>query len=260
MSWSSRRQFFYGTIVVITILFFVFLTLYPYFNKAPSCVDRKQNGDETGVDCGGSCSIACNKEVNEIDVLWARSFRVVEGRYNAVAYLENKNPDAAVYNIKYRFRFGDQNNLFIGKREGETFIPPKGKFAIFEPAVDVGNSVPVYTTLEFLEAPVWVKIPEEKVNQMRVSISNIVLENQETTPRLSATIRNNSLFYIPDIKVVAILYDALGNAISVSQTYLEELRSSESAGLFFTWPEPIKEEVVEKELIPMYNVFLSKIK
>lgn len=260
MSWASRRQFFYTTVFVLFILIFGFLIIYPYINKAPSCIDGNQNGDETGVDCGGSCNIACNSEVNEIDVIWSRAFKVTEGRYNAVAYLENKNPDAAVYKIKYRFRFGDKDNIYIGKREGETFIPPKGKFAIFEPAIDVGNSVPVYTTLEFTEVPVWVKVPEDKVNQLRIFISNILLENQDTLPRLSANIKNNSLFFVPDIKVVAILYDALGNAISVSQTYLESLKSEESAKLFFTWPEPITKEVVEKELIPMYNIFLTKLK
>lgn len=260
MSWASRRQFSYVLVLVLFVAIIGFLIIFPYFNKPPICTDGKQNGDETGVDCGGSCPIACNQEVNEVDILWARSFRVIEGRYNALAYLENKNPTEAVYKIKYRFRFADKDNIYIGKREGEAFIPPKGKFAIFEPAIDVGNSIPVYTTFEFLENPVWVKVPEEKINQLRIFVSNIVLENPDTNPKLFATIKNNSLFYVPEISVIAILYDASGNAVSVSRTYLEKLEAEESASLNFTWPEPISKDIVAKEILPVFNVFLTKLK
>lgn len=260
MSWASRRQFFFGAIFFLIVGIIGFLIIFPYFNKAPSCMDGKQNGDESGVDCGGGCKIACNKEVNQINILWARAFKIVDGRYNALAYLENKNPDAAVFKIRYRFRFADKDNVVIGKREGQTYIPPKGKFAIFEPAVEMGNSIPVYTTLEFLEIPVWTKISRDKVDQLNVSASNILLENTNTNPKLSATIKNNSLFYIPEVKVVAILYNKDGNAVSVSQTYLEELGSEESTNVFFTWPQPFFDKVIEKEIIPVFNVFLTRLK
>ena len=70
--------------------------------------------------------------MDEVSVIWTRAFKVISGRYNAVAYLENHNKNAAIYRIKYKFRFSDKDNIYIGKREGETFIPSSGKFAIFE--------------------------------------------------------------------------------------------------------------------------------
>ena len=91
-------------------------------------------------------------------------------------------------------------------------------------------------------------------------VSNIVLSNEETSPRLSAILKNNSLFTIPDVNVVAILYDALGNAVSVSRTYLDVLNPEEVADLNFTWPEPFPVKVVAKEIIPMYNIFRVKLK
>ncbi len=260
MTWALKRQFFY--IVVLVVFFGVlgFLVVSPYINEIPTCADNKKNGTETGVDCGGSCARACTFEVDQISVLWSRTFEVIPGRYNAVAYLENHNKNAAINKIKYKFRFADKDNIYIGKREGETFIPPSGKFAIFETGIGVGNSVPVYTSFEFTETPIWNNISGDELNQLKVLVSDIKLENQDTSPHLSATIKNNSLFTIPEVSIVAILYDEKGNAVSASRTYLDVLAGEESQNINFTWPKSITGNVIAKEIIPMYNIFLVKLK
>ncbi len=236
------------------------LAAYPFLNKAPTCNDGKQNGNETGIDCGGGCVLACVEQTDPVSILWSRTFEVVKGRFNAVAYLENHNPSKAVNKINYKFRFADANNLYIGKREGTTFIPPAGNFAIFEPAIDLGHAIPVYTTFEFTEEPVWLQVDEQKINQLKIAVSDIVLENPDTTPKLLATISNKSLFDIPQVNVVAIMYDESGNAVSVSQTYLEKLAGEESRLVTFTWPEPIAGNIVSKEIIPLFNIFGASIK
>lgn len=260
MTWALKRQILYVSILLAFFLVLGFLVSYPYLNKPATCSDGKQNGIETGVDCGGSCQLACIFEVDKLSVLWSRSFRVVPGRYNAVAYVENQNVDTAIYKIKYKFRFADANNVYIGKREGETAVPPAGKFAIFESAIDMGNSVPVYTSFEFTEIPTWVNVSPDKTNELNLVVEDINLENENISPRMSAVIKNKSLFIVPDLNVVTILYDKLGNAISASRTYIELLRGEESVNVNFTWPEAFTAEVVTKEIIPMYNIFDVKLK
>jgi len=260
MTWALKRQLLYVIILIIFLGVLGFLIVSPYINKLPTCTDNKQNGDEKGIDCGGSCAKACTFEADQISILWARTFEVIPGRYNAVAYLENHNKNTAIYKIKYKFRFADKNNIYIGKRDGETFIPPGGKFAIFEPGIGVGNSVPVYTAFEFTETPVWNTVPEGKLSQLKILVSDIKLENQNTSPHLSATIKNNSFFIVPEVSVVALLYDEKGNAVSASRTYLDALTTEQSVNIDFTWPEPILGNVVAKEIIPMYNIFLIKFK
>ncbi len=259
MTWGLKRQIFYIIVLILFIGLSGFLIISPSLNKPPSCVDGKQNGDEIGVDCGGSCLNACISQTDTLSVLWARAFRVVSGRYNAVAYISNHNKNIAIRKINYRFRFADANNVFIGKREGSTFVPPGGNFAVFEPAIDIGNSVPVYVTFEFTETPVWLQVSQEKIDQVKVLVSNIQLENETTSPHLSATVKNSSLFTIPNIGVVAILYDASGNAISVSRTFLDQLAPLQNSDINFTWPEPITGTVVAKELIPMFDIFSVKL-
>lgn len=259
MSWALKRQLFYIAILVIFFSVLGYLIASPYINKLPTCTDNKKNGNEMGVDCGGSCVKACSFAVDKISVLWSRSFEVIPGRYNAVAYLENHNTTEVVSKINYRFRFSDKNNVFIGKREGQTFIPASGKFAIFEPGIGVGNSIPVYTTFEFTEIPVWTTVSEEKLKQLNLSIYDIKLENQDTSPHLSAIIKNDSLYTIPEVGVVVILYDEKGNAISASRTYIDVLSSGENKNIDFTWPQPIPGNVITKEIIPIYDISLVKL-
>lgn len=258
-SWALKRQIFYVVVLLLFFSIFGFLILYPKLNKAPNCFDGKQNGNETGLDCGGSCLNACPTEMQDVSIIWARSFKVIPGRYNAVAYLVNHNKNAAVEKINYRFRFGDANNVYIGKREGSTFIPPGGNFAVFEPGIDIGNSIPVYVSFEFTQVPHWVQVSQEKINQLKVLISNIQLADETTFPRMSATIKNNSLFTIPNVDIIAILYDQGGNAISTSRTYLDQLNPLQTSEINFTWPEPFAGQAAVKEIIPIYNIFSVKL-
>jgi len=259
MAWALRRKIIYTAIFIVLFSGIGYSFVSPYIDKVPSCTNYKKDGDETGMDCGGSCTRACIFEVDRISVLWSRTFRIAQGRYSAVAYLENHNSGAAISKIKYRFRFSDKDNIYIGQREGETFVPVGGKFAIFEPGIDVGNSIPVYTTLEFTEAPVWSNVSEGKLNQLKILVSNVKLETKDASTHLSATIKNDSLFTIPEVGVVALLYDEKGNVISVSRTYIEELDGEEVKDIDFTWPELLEANVIVKEIIPMYDVFSVKL-
>lgn len=260
ITWALKRQILYISIFILFIATFAYLLIRPSLNKPPTCFDGLQNGTESGVDCGGSCIRACLAEVDPVSILWARVFKVVPGRYNAVAYLENHNKSVAAERVKYRFRFADENNIYIGKREGYTNIPPSGKFAVFEPAIDIGNSTPVYTTFEFSVVPDWKNVSKDRIDQLKISFSNIILSGEDSSPRLTATLKNNSLFTIPDFSVVTILYDKDRNAISASRTYLDELQNEESREITFTWPEAFSSSVVAKELIPTYDIFLANLK
>lgn len=260
MTWALKRQIFYVIVLILFLLFFGFIILYPKLSKEPTCMDGKQNGSETGVDCGGSCLRACVAVLDDLSVVWERSFEVMPGRYNAVAYITNHNKNAAIKKINYRFRFADANNVYIGKRDGVTFIPPGGNFAIFEPGIDVGYSVPVHTTFQFTEEPVWLQVAQDKIDQLKVLISNVELVGADTAPKLNASVRNTSLFTLKNLGIVAILYEANGNAVSTSRTFINELKPLEEKTINFTWPKPFEKPIVEKELIPIYDIFSAQLR
>jgi hypothetical protein len=104
-----------------------------------------------------------------------------------------------------------------------------------------------------------VQVSKNQVSQLKIAVSDIKLENQNTEPRLTATVKNTSLYRIPEVSFIAILYDAMGNVVTASHTYLDMLVGEESTDISFTWREPITSQIVAKEIIPIFNIFLVKL-
>ncbi len=254
MSWATKRKTLYISIVLGVIIIIIFAFLYPVIFKKPTCSDGKQNGLETGVDCGGNCSLVCSEEAKAPVVLWSRAFLVVDGNYNLVALVENKNRNSAIQNISYEFRVYDSSNKLIGRREGSTFLPPNEQFPIFEPRFKASIGEIKSVSFEFTSPYVWNK-KEPKIQSLPISVDKIVLEEEDTSPLLKARVVNDSNYDLPEFPVVAIVYDIDGNAINVSKTVKSGLKSKNSLDLFFTWPLPFNTEAVRFDVLPLFNPF-----
>lgn len=258
LSWSAKRQLGYFSVIGGLILVFLISYIYPKVNKAPTCSDGRQNASEEGIDCGGSCAKLCAFQTSNILIRWARVFPVTSSVYNAVAYVENQNPSSAVRKISYEFKVYDEQGIFITARAGESFIGRAGRFAILEPAINVGNRVPAKTLFKFTSAPVWEKI-DAKWATFPVSVRDKKMFNVETTPKLEATLDNASIYDLADIAVVAILYDKDGNAFAGSRTYLDQLSKNSSAPVYFTWPEAFNTGAFNIEVLPQINPFTTTL-
>jgi hypothetical protein len=254
MSWALRRQFKYLSIFFLAILLIAFAFLYPVIFNNPTCSDGKQNGDETGVDCGGVCSRMCTSEISSPVVLWSRAFPVVENNYNLVAYVENRNQNSGVISAYYEFRVYDTNNKLLGRREGVTFIPPNQQFAVFESRFNSGERKIRSVSFEFIEPLVWVK-KESTLQTLPIKVTNIVFDNNKDTPTLSAIVNNDSIYDMPEFDVIAILYDEESNAINASKTHKDKLLNSTNLPVNFTWPEEFTTVPVIKDVLIQINPF-----
>src|ERR1700733_13324903 len=106
-SWSAKRKFFFGGIFVLIVVLIALGVSYQFFYRPPSCTDGKQDGDETGVDCGGSCVLQCASDSLTPVVLWAKIFPVSGNLYTAVAYIENPNINSSNPEANYQFQIYD---------------------------------------------------------------------------------------------------------------------------------------------------------
>ena len=236
-SWSAKRKLTYLIIFCVFVLLIVVVPLYFIAYEKPSCFDGKENGDETGVDCGGSCQLLCSFEAIKPNILWSRSFKVSSGVYSSTAYIENHNISSESLDARYIFKLYDAQNNLIASREGRAYIPKNKVFAIFEPNIQVGDSIPARTTFEFVGDQAWMRVtdaPPELVVR-RKSISNV-----ETFPRIDATIENRSLQTQTGVEVVAIVYDGKDNAVGASRTFIDSLMRDEAQDVVFTWPLPFE--------------------
>jgi hypothetical protein len=254
MSWASRRQTNYllGFIGILILIVFLFASKLIF--KKPTCQDGKQNGTETGIDCGGSCALMCKEDVQEPVILWSRAFPVVNNSFNLVAYVENRNKNSAVREANYEFRIYDSNNKLLGRREGKTFIPPNQQFAVFEPRFDAGESELKSVVFEFIAPIVWVKkIPTSQ--SQPIFVKDIFFDDDKDTPRLSATVINNSIYDLPEFDIIAILYDLDNNAINASASHKEKLLNNSSTPVTFTWPEVLSAHPITKDVLISINPF-----
>lgn len=238
-SWSAERKTIYLGLAFLVIVIFIAVPAFLIFYKTPTCFDGKKNGNETGIDCGGSCQILCSFEGLDPIVLWSRAFRVAGipsggGVYSAVAYIQNPNINSDAL-AAYVFKLYDASNVLIGTRENATIIPKNKVLAIFEPNIDAQSKIPARVTFEFTQKLVWRKnlqiSPELVVTQK-------ILSGETNSPRIDATVENKSTESVERIEVVAIVYDDNGNAVAASRTFVDKLDKDQSARVAFTWPLP----------------------
>jgi hypothetical protein len=247
MTWSQKRKLTYGFIFSLLLLGIVALIVVPMITRAPSCADLKQNGDEKGI-------LYCPSEISPIIVLYARSFPVTGSTYNAVASIENQNVRAITKEISYIFKLYDKENVLITERTGKTFIGSNSRSAIFEPALQVGNRIPLYTRFYFTSTPQWLRATDDQMKTL-VRVENKKIETLETTPFVSAEIVNTSLATVSRTPVIAIVSDSGGNAIGASRTLVDELPPDEMEEVFFTWQQPFVDQNITVEIIPRINPF-----
>lgn len=256
--WSAKRKRRILIIIGVVLLFFIVLFFIRAENrKQPSCFDGIQNGAETGVDCGGICARMCSEEVRNLVVWWERPFRVTNGVYNVVAYVENQNLDAGLEYLEYEFRLYDKNNIIASEPvRGATFIEPNKRTAIFESGVVTGDNEPHTVFFRVLSRPDWKRTSQDFAYNL-FSVSDPVLSNQDSTPKLSARITNSTLINFSEITVAVIIYNERGNAIATSQTYLPSLDQGSTQQIFYSWPLPFTESVSRIEIIPRLNPYLD---
>lgn len=260
MSWTSRRKsriiyIFLGVVALVGGLLIL-----PAVTHTPTCFDGKMNGKEKGVDCGGECALQCTQYTQEVNITWQRSYQIVPGFYNAVAYIENQNFQAGAAKVPYKFRLYDKNRILIAERDGETFIEPNRAFVVFEQQIPVGEGVPVYTTFDFTTPPALYKT-DARYEDMIIRVTDQVLKTDDIKPRFSATLKNISdLYTISDIDVYVVLYDDQDNAIQVGKTRLPALDPRQEKSIFIVWQNQFETKPVRFEVIARYNPFTQVYK
>jgi hypothetical protein len=254
MNWRLRRQLFILALLAAAGLIVAALIIVPKVTKPGTCFDSKQNGTEEGADCGGSCAMQCTDLQTPPTIVWARSVPVTTTLYTAVASVTNQNRTSALYKATYEFRLYDEANKFIVKREGSITLPPNRETTIVEPIIDVGTRPPKYTVFAWTTPLVWYRVDPRAIDVDLVPL-DIVLTNEGIAPKLTANIKNTSLYDLPRTDVIALLYDKDNTLVGASKTYLENIASNETEPVFFTWPHTFPAPVAFTIVRPLVDIF-----
>ncbi len=231
LSWSNRRKFLYTAVGAVILAVLLLYTYIHFFTSAPTCFDGKFNGDERGIDCGGSCALFCKADTRAPVVLWARAFEVAPNIYTAAAYVQNPNPGAAARNVSYSFQLFDAANQLVTERVGTINIPPVQTVPFIDPNINVGNRTVAKALFSFSTNPpvAWTKIG---------SLPALRTTEQYLAPdasQLRATIINDSIDDATKVTVAAVLFDSSGTARAASRSVLAAIPHKGSQQVVFTW-------------------------
>lgn len=230
-----------GGILAFMVLIVVYQTL---FTAPPLCTDGKQNGDEHGVDCGGSCALVCQDEARAPVVSWARAFETAPQTYTAAAYIQNNNLGAGARRVGYTFQLFDADNKLVVARDGVADLPPVPTVPILETGINIGNRTVARALFSFSSDPVW---------QRAGALPKLAMSGQTLAAdasRLEATISNDS-FSDVRASAIAVLFDADGVARAASKSTVT-VPARSSTPIVFTWGQPAQGIVrAEITLLPL---------
>ncbi|MCW9054873.1 MAG: FxLYD domain-containing protein [Candidatus Pacebacteria bacterium] len=247
MSWAAKRRAIYLGGVTLFLFVVVGVPVFLLWYEQPTCFDGVQNQGELSIDRGGPCALLHESQVQPEVVLWARSFEVIPGVYNAVAYVSNPNFSAGVVAAPYSFKLFDAENILVAERKGVTYVIPNAITSVFEGGVATGNRVPARTFFEFLSPLEWERVDSPVKG---LAVGDRELTEETSAPRITAEIKNNSFSDIHNIEVVATVFDEQDTAIASSRTAIESLQQQSSQIVVFTWPRPFTGVVSRIEIVP----------
>jgi hypothetical protein len=235
-------QFTLTSIIVLGLVVYLAIKLY----EPPTCFDGKRNRDELGIDCGGTCALYCASQAQPLRVVWTKAFEVSPGWWSALSYVENPNADKYSDYIPYRMKLLDAAGETIVERTGIANTNSEVRIPIFEGRLALEGKKPASASLELLGEPRWYK-PR--------AVYRLTTEGQTLTQvglggELQVAVRNEEPVVLRDVYVTSILYDAQGNAVAVSQTYLDMLGPRARRQVSFSWPQMDVTAISRIEFVP----------
>ena len=247
-SWSQRRKFIDVFIVVCIGVILIGVPTFYFIYKQPTCFDGIKNGNEQGVDCGGSCQRLCPSAFLSPEVSWTRFEQIVPGLYNVAAYIVNPNIEGEAIGVPYHIALYDDRGILITDVTGIVTLPPHRNTLAFQGAVSLGERIPTKALFEFTQSPDWHKKTDP--------LSGIQIVDKQYTEdssggSLSVTLKNSTAHMIDKFNVGVVLYDKDGNAIGFSNTIIDELNGFTDTVAPFTWPANRGGKVISIEVLPV---------
>lgn len=249
MNWAKRRQ---TEILIVLVLAVLIPLLFISLKKpASSCTDNIQNGEETGVDCGGPTCRKCLGEVKPLIIRWTKAFTVDKGRYEVGAFIENPNAFAGIPSLAYSIKLYDSAGVLVSVRENKTFVNSGEKFVIFESNISTGERLASRAEIEMDKNPIWQRVEKEKPN-LTITRKDY---SESPTPRFAIDIQNKSLYGVKDVVVSGIIYDTSNIPVGISATLIPSIASGETSSVVLTWGKNFAASSTRQDIITRVGSF-----
>ncbi len=220
--WALWRRFVYGLTLLI-----IFLVPFSYFSyqklyQAPTCKDGVQNGEEVGVDCGGSCSLLCSSDVIPVETTFAQFFKNDDGTYDVGVLLLNKNSGSAPKSLKLTVILKSKEDKILLQKEVLTIIPVASDLPVVLQRVTL-SGVPDKVIVVKEEGYSYV-IKNKIITPIKIATSF----DQVSKNGVYVTLTNTTKKELLRFPVSVVLYDEQRKPLGVSESMVERLSRGET--------------------------------
>ena len=230
------KQILYGVGYILFFSLLVWVVGGSFQKTKPTCFDRAQNQNETGVDCGGLCRQAC--ALREAPLEARGEVEIFHENFQRVVLLQTiANPNDSYNASQFFYRF-----LIYGKT-GEIIERIDMRDSIYaseEKLVFGGRVEPTYDEIERVEFQIGDVTWESSASSPRAKLTlsgQAQTSVQGNTIRVIGTIGNQSPFTARAVKIIAILINSFGDELFASQTVFEEIQGFSEAPFTVSFPE-----------------------
>lgn len=208
-----------------------------FFWVAPTCFDGKQNQNERGIDCGGSCVNACFVMPVGVSIETSNIIFVAGGTnlYDVVATIKNPNEALRATELRYVFELKDRSGTVLTTRSGKSTLLPRGERKLIELNLET-TGVPVVATLSVTDIA-W-EYSQDFQEQPKVSIYR--KGYTEATEgfgygKAYGLLSNESPYDFRAITVYVTLYDRAGKVLALNKTQQNTVEAGESRDFELVW-------------------------
>jgi len=247
IDWATKRKIIYSAIVFIVVFSFIFYKSYDIIFPAATCNDMKMNGVETGVDCGGACALVCKNETLPIQAGVVKFFVSGENTYDILATFNNPNMYSSPKDFTYKIDIYDISGAKIDSLQNTIAAPTGDIIPVYIKDYKAKNISKVFSSV--VDYSMY-----KSLGATTLKLENFKFENGNI-PKLSVTYSSPYKFNLDgNIRVIAILYDALGSVLLAGETSIDGLYVDQKNTFSLAWRLPIEGEITRVLLIPItYN-------
>ncbi len=232
-----------------SIIAFLFLSLtgllffgvYHSFIRVPAtCNDGIRNQNEQGIDCGGSCAVACQEVIVAQDLVRKEVSFVPGGndRSDVLVTLYNPNDTSGASSFRYTIELHASDGQVLATRTGTSYILPQETKDLIE--IGLPSSTPPLSVTMTVSDATWERFSgyQEKPNISIYQKHYAILPPGAIFSQASGLLSNESLYDFRSISVAVILRDSNDKLLAINKTRLDNIKAGEQRDFTLPFPAP----------------------
>lgn len=225
--------------IPIGILLLIIILIAILNMPSADCFDNKQNGDETGIDCGGSC-VACGvKYARDLEVIGEVSvLEVASDIIETVVRVRNPNTEYGV-KFKYQINFLDSFGQIKNTVNNQSFIYPSSAKYLVIPKIEMKKSEIAKAEIVFnKESFEW--FASNKTSKDLFSIYDVqtqFLQDAKNPGYLKVVgkINNKMSYNFQSVDLTILVYSKIGALLNAVETKLDNLSNNSTQLFEYVW-------------------------